>query len=89
MQRLATTPAQNKVNMERSLLLAGFVNVETEEVIDAVGLSSEYKFITPTHISSINGPLLKPFAVSSFKKINTLSASLKIKKYCLISNSFY
>jgi hypothetical protein len=65
LQRLASTPAQDKVNLERSLLLAGFVNMEVEEPMDGIDLSNEYKFITPTHISSINGPLLKPFAVSN------------------------
>jgi len=63
-QRLSNTPTQDKANLEHSLFLARFVNVEIEEPMYGVGLSSEYEVITPSHISSIYGPLLKPFAVS-------------------------
>jgi hypothetical protein len=59
-QRLGDAPVQTQAVLERNLLLAGFVDVETAECVSGVGLAESY---STSATGSEHGPLLKPVAV--------------------------
>ncbi|KAH8971996.1 hypothetical protein BDL97_02G171600 [Sphagnum fallax] len=76
-QRLSDAPVQTQAVLERNLLLAGFVDVETAECVSGVGLAQSY---STSATGSEHGPLLKPVAVRVLKPTWETGSSFGLKK---------
>jgi hypothetical protein len=76
-QRLGDAPVQTRAVLERNLLLAGFVDVESAECVSGVGLAESY---STSATGSEHGPRLKPVAVRVLKPTWETGSSFGIKK---------
>ncbi len=74
-QRLGDAPVQTQAVLERNLLLAGFVDVETAECVSGVGLAESY---STSATGSEHGPLLKPVAVRFITADYLISCKIRV-----------
>lgn len=74
-QRLGDAPVQTQAVLERNLLLAGFVDIETAECVSGVGLAQSY---STSATGSEHGPLLKPVAVRFITADYRISCKLRV-----------
>jgi len=74
-QRLGDAPVQTQAVLERNLLLAGFVDVQTAECVSGVGLAESY---STSATGSEHGPLLKPVAVRFITADYLISCKLRV-----------